>query len=184
MRAQACIRNQFGQRTIQAYATTSAELKLLRRRRTLRRPGRSDLEAGVTPEEALFATQVPDAARADFAMAAAAAGASWTDPVELWWARLLPTRVGSRDGVGDPGCRGRRGRDVVAVGADGRGMALEPVAVPRAEVSFVRRGILFGNWPFALVTLLAPSTLLTFWAATVAADLVTRVGRCSEAGAL
>ena len=61
---------------LNSHATTSAALKLLRLRRTLRRPGRSDFEAGTTPEEALFATQVPDAARADFVIAAATAGDS------------------------------------------------------------------------------------------------------------
>ena len=61
------------------YATTSAALKLLRRRRALRKFGRSDFDAGVTTEEALFATQVPAA----LTIAAAAADDSWTEPVEL-----------------------------------------------------------------------------------------------------
>ena len=61
------------------YATTSAALKLLLLRRTLRKLGRSDFDAGLTTEPALFATQVPAA----LTIAAAAAGDSCTDPVEL-----------------------------------------------------------------------------------------------------
>ena len=54
------------------YATTSAALKLLLLRRTLRKLGRSDFDAGLTTEPALFATQVPAA----LTIAAAAAGDS------------------------------------------------------------------------------------------------------------
>lgn len=56
------------------------------------------------------------------------------------------------------------------------------LAAPRAEVSFASRGILFGSCPFAFVVLFAPSTILTFFAATVAAERVIRTGRCSDAG--
>jgi len=42
-------------------ATTSAELKLLLRRRTLLNPGRTDFEAGTTTAAVLFATQASEA---------------------------------------------------------------------------------------------------------------------------
>ena len=62
----------------------------------------------------------------------------------------MPTRVGSRDGVGDPGCLGLNGRvGTAAAAADGRAVSFVAVTVPRAEVSFAKRGILFGSWPFA-----------------------------------
>ena len=162
------------------YATTSAALKLLRLRRMLRRPGRSDFDAGTTTDDALFATQVPDEAAAALTIAAATAGDSCTEPVELWCIRLPLTNVGRRDGVGEPGCRGRRGRPVT--GAGGNAPSFDEPAPPRADVSLARRGILFGCWPFAFVVFAVPRTGVAFFAATMVEERVTRTGRCSETG--
>ena len=64
------------------HATTSAELKLLLLRRTLRRFGRSNFVPGTTTAAALFVIQVPTALAADFT-AATAAAETCTDAVEL-----------------------------------------------------------------------------------------------------
>lgn len=82
--------------------------------------------------------------------------------------------MGKREGTGDGGCRGRRDAIAVAV-------------VPRAVVPLVSRGILFGDWPFAdlsvrrvvvVVVVDATPTVVLLAAAT---DRVTLVGLCSDA---
>jgi hypothetical protein len=60
----------------QYHATTSAELKLLRRRRTFLRPGLSDLDPGTTTALALFVIHASDAAAAFLSVAAEATSLS------------------------------------------------------------------------------------------------------------
>ncbi len=114
--------------------TISAALKLLRRRRTGRKPGLSDLDLGTTTAEALFVIQ-SDACAAF--TAAAIDEASCTDVVDWWLPRLVGIKVGKRDGVGDGAFLNRRSA-VVEV-------SLAAVAVPRAVVPFASLGILFGD---------------------------------------
>lgn len=81
------------------YATTSALLKLLRRRLTLLKFGRSDLDAALTTavlltQPSVVMTLIP--------------GLSGFIPVtslidEVWCGRLEGIRVGRREGIGDGG---------------------------------------------------------------------------------
>lgn len=140
------------------YATTSAALKLLRRRRTLLSPGLSDLDPGTTTALALFVIHASEAAPAILSVTAEAT--SLSEFVALC-VRLAGMRVGNRDGVGEGGARGRR-----AAGVGARAVA----AVFRAVVPAASLGILLG-----------PCPLVTGFRVTPAVDLNTRVGRCSEA---
>jgi hypothetical protein len=114
------------------YATTSAELKLLRRRRTLLKPGLSDLDPGTTTALGLFVIHASEAAPAILSVAAEAT--SFSEFVALC-VRLAGMRVGRRDGVGEGGARsGRRMEGVAARAAVG--------AVFRAVVPVASLGIL------------------------------------------
>ena len=75
------------------HATTSAELKLLLRRRTFRSPGRADLFAGTTTAAVLFVIHASDDDMPDCLVVG----------VEISF-RVDPERfnVGRREGVGDP----------------------------------------------------------------------------------
>ena len=116
----------------QPYATTSAALKLLRRRRTLLNSGRSDFEPGTTTAEgSLFIHASGAGGACDLRFGSTGAGAR---------ARLLMS-VGSRDGalaVGDPGVSRRCGAEVT---------------MPFAAAS---RGILCGGGPVPPVLVPAP----------------------------
>lgn len=122
------------------YATTSAALKLLRRRRMGRKLGRSVFEPFSTTCEALLVIQSDfgDDACAALATEAMVAWLSWTDVVDWWFPRLVGARVGRREGVGDGG--GRSGRRIVVVGLT----ELVVAALFRVVVPLASRGILFG----------------------------------------
>lgn len=137
------------------HATTSAELKLLRRRRTLLNPGLSDLDPGTTTALALFVIQASDAASAILSVVTEAT--SLREFVALC-DRLDGISVGSRDGVGDGGARaGRR--------ADGVAARVVEAAVFRAVVPVASLGILLG-----------PCPVVTGFRVTPIVDLNTRVG--------
>jgi len=148
------------------HATTSAELKLLRRRRTLLSPGLSDLDPGTTIALGLFVIHASEAVPAILSVAAEAT--SLRELVVLC-VRFAGMSVGSRDGVGDGGARG--GRRAEGVAARAMEAAVFRVVVPVASL-----GILFG--PFCLVVVVGGFPV------TPAVDLNTRVGRFSEAVAL
>jgi hypothetical protein len=160
---------------IRHHATTSAALKLLRRRLIGRRPGRSDLVPGTTTAAALCVIQ-SDACAA-LTMAAIAAGLSCTEVVDWWFPRRVGASVGSREGTGDGGGRGCL---VVAVVV---------AAVPRVAVPGANLGILFGDWPFAdrsvrvvvvVVVLVDATPTAAFLFVAAAVERVTRIGLCSE----
>lgn len=65
------------------YATMSAALKLLRRRRIARGPGLPDLPAGTTTAAALFVIQEPGAVDPAALRGGTATGVSCTEAVEL-----------------------------------------------------------------------------------------------------
>lgn len=158
-------------------ATTSAALKLLRRRRTGRKFGRPSRD---TTAAAFVVIHAPAAATTDFAAAMAAAGISFTDVVAPWCTRFA-TSVGRREGMGDGGFRSLR-----VVGAAVTSLTTLASFVPRTLVPFARRGILFGACPFAftpfaVVSAVAVAAVRRAAAATPAVERVTRVGRCSDA---
>lgn len=152
---------------------TSAELKLLRRRLTLRSPGRPEVVAGVTTAETFVFTQV--------SFLSAAPTTSDKDVVCV--SRFEGIKVGRRDGTGDGGGLGRRvGTGRGAAFAFAKDAAWSAFA---AEVVLVvaNRGILFGPCAGGFIGEAGVVTaLLVFliWAA-LAVDRVTRLGRCSEA---
>lgn len=130
-----------GERKRWCYATTSAALKLLRRRRTLLNPGRSDLVAGMTTALALFVIHASELA----ALPAPrffpnAVPTSCRELVALWCVRLVDMRVGRREGEGEGGARSVRR-------LPGIGARAVDAAVVRAEVPVASLGILLGPWP-------------------------------------
>ena len=155
----------------QGHATTSAALKLLRRRLTLRRPGRSPLLfPGLTTAFAPFfihSLPLPRSAETLSATLLRLLTDAWCP-----CAGRFGTRVGSLDGEGDAGRAVRRGRGTGA----GR---FDAFCGTRTDVAFASLGILFGGAAmFALFA--AVLRILPGLHAAAAADRVTRVGRCSE----
>lgn len=120
----------------QALATaTSAALKLLRRRRMGRSPGRPPAFEATT-DDVLFATQADDDAAPFFEAAAAAFAVSLREG--MGWCRLVVARVGSLEGVwGTAAARVARVCGFSAL-ADAR-------VVGRAVVVGASLGILFGS---------------------------------------
>ena len=154
----------------QGHATTSAALKLLRRRLTLRRPGRSPLLfPGLTTAFTPFFIHSLPLARAAETLSATVLRLL----TDAWWpcAGRFGTSVGSLDGEGDAGRAVRRGRGTWA----GR---FDAFCGTRTDVAFASLGILFGGAvTFALFAAVL-SILPGLHAA--AAERVTRVGRCSD----
>jgi len=144
------------------HATTSAELKLLRRRRTFLSPGLSDLDPGTTTALALFVIHASEARPAFLSIVAEATSLS---EFAALCDRLAGIRVGSRDGVGEGGARGGRRAAGVTARAG-------PTTVFRADVPAASLGILFGP---------CLAVVGGFRVTPPAVDLNTRVGRCSEA---
>lgn len=154
-------------------ATTSALLKLLRRRLTLLKLGRSDFVAGLTTVVLLTHPS---------AVGFTAGLSGLLDPVtslieEVWWGRLEGTRVGRREGIGEGGAACREpapaalAAAVVLVVAS-RGILFGPCLVP---------GTLTGSSGTAAVVVgmfVVPALRIL---EAPAVDRVTRVGRCSEA---
>lgn len=150
------------------YATTSALLKLLRLRRTLRKPGRSLFDAGSMTWLAFAVIHASSLPASLPAFILAAVVTSFKECAVVWWAGRLgaDTNVGRREGV--VGVR----RPV------GAGVLL------RGGWPFARRGILLGGCielpPFVgtvvVVTADVPDRLIF---AAPAVDRVTRVGRDS-----
>ena len=159
----------------QNYATTSAALKLLRRRLTLRKPGRSPLLfPGLTTALAPFFIHAWALFR-DEGTLSVMSPRLLTDAWCVCPGRF-GTSVGSLDGEGEAG---RAVRRRVGGGA-GR---LATFCGTRADVAFASLGILFGG---AATFALFAAVLRTFpgLQAAAAAERVIRVGRCSEAVAL
>ena len=155
----------------QGHATTSAALKLLRRRLTFRRPGRSPLLfPGLTTAFTPFFIHSLPLARGAETLSATLLRLL----TEAWCpcAGRFGTRVGSLDGEGDAGRAVRRGRGTGAGRFDG-------FCGTRTDVAFASLGILFGGAvTFALFA--AVLRILPGLHAAAAAERVTRVGRCSE----
>ena len=153
------------------HATTSAALKLLRRRLTLRKPGRSPLLfPGLTTAFTPFFIH-------SLALARCAGTLSVTSPrllTDVWCPCLgrFGTSVGSLDGEGEAGRAVRRG---VGAGAGRLGTFCET----RTDVAFASLGILFGG-AFTFALFAAVLSTLPGLHAAAAAERVTRVGRCSE----
>jgi len=115
-------------------AITSAELKLLRLRRTLLRPGRPDFEVGTTTAATLFATHASDVAVAVRLRLAASLNE------EVCCGRFEAISVGSRDRLEDGSVL------MLRTGRGGICGALAAANAFAAEVVRVvaSRGILFG----------------------------------------
>jgi hypothetical protein len=148
------------------HATTSAALKLLRRRLTLRRPGLPDLVEGVRTADALF---VIHASEGLVGVAHCCATASAREAEGLC-SLLAVTRVGRRDGVGMGSCV-----EFCRVCAEAATAALA-AAVVRVVASL---GILLGPCPLVLAGDDVGAVFFRITAA-FAVDLVTRAGRASD----
>lgn len=164
------------------HATTSAELKLLRLRRTLLSPGRADFVAGTTTADALFVIQASDVVPARLTVAFAT---SLKDDVWVGCGLFGGINVGSLDGTGEGGGKGRRvdiGRKCWDVESE---WAAEAAAAALAADIFrvlASLGILLGPCPTDFTGeagVVAPAPALRI-ASAPAVDLVTRVGRCSD----
>lgn len=153
-------------------ATTSAELKLLRLRRTLLSPGRVDFDAGTTTAAVLFATQASEL-RVPLRLKPFTVATSLSD--DTWCGFFEGINVGNREGgVGDGGARVVRGC-VCWEAAAATAFAAEVVRV------VANLGILLGPWREDLAGEEGGGAIpvLRMFAAP-AVDLVTRAGRCSE----